>query len=89
MISRLLIAGARLRPGDTVIEIGAGSCWLSHLLNRYGCRTIAVDVSPTALAPGWQNVLAEGPTRRYELPARDIGRFWVAGGSAVTGWPAS
>lgn len=26
---------------------------------------------------------------RYELPARDIGRFWVAGGSAVTGWPAS
>ena len=50
----VLIAGARLRPGDTVVEIGAGSCWLSHLLNRYGCRTIAVDVSPTALALGRQ-----------------------------------
>ena len=50
----VLIAGARLRPGDTVAEIGAGSCWLSHLLNRYGCRTIAVDVSTTALALGRQ-----------------------------------
>ena len=50
----VLIAGARLRPGDTVAEIGAGSCWLSHLLNRYGCRTIAVDVSATALALGRQ-----------------------------------
>ena len=48
----VLIAGARLQPGDIVVEIGAGSCWLSHLLNRYGCRTIAVDVSPTALAVG-------------------------------------
>ena len=50
----VLIAGARLQPGDTVVELGAGSCWLSHLLNRYGCRTIAVDVSPTALAVGRQ-----------------------------------
>ena len=48
----ILIAGARLQPGDTVLEIGAGSCWLSHMLNRYGCRTIAVDVSPTVLALG-------------------------------------
>ena len=50
----VLIAAARLQPGDTVLEIGAGSCWLSHMLNRYGCRTIAVDVSPTALALGRQ-----------------------------------
>ena len=50
----VLVAGARLRPGDTVVEFGAGSCWLSHFLNRFGCRTIAVDVSETALALGRQ-----------------------------------
>jgi SAM-dependent methyltransferase len=48
----VLIDGLRLVPGDTVLELGAGSCWVSHLLNRFGCRTIAVDVSPSALALG-------------------------------------
>lgn len=47
-----LIAAGQIRPGDTVVEVGAGSCWLSHLLNRYGCRTVAVDVSRTALDLG-------------------------------------
>ena len=50
----VLVDGARLRPGDTVVEMGAGSCWLSHLLNRFGCRTIAIDVSSTALDLGKQ-----------------------------------
>jgi SAM-dependent methyltransferase len=48
----VLIDGLRLRPGDRVLELGAGTCWLSHMLNRYGCRTVAVDVSATALAMG-------------------------------------
>jgi SAM-dependent methyltransferase len=48
----VLVDGARLRPGDTVVEMGAGSCWLSHFLNRFGCRTIAIDVSSTALDLG-------------------------------------
>ena len=43
---------ARVSPGEVVAEIGAGSCWLSHILNRYGCRTVSIDVSPTALALG-------------------------------------
>ncbi len=42
----------RLSPGETVLELGAGTCWLSHLLNRFGCKTIAVDVSETALELG-------------------------------------
>src|SRR5688572_1333200 len=29
----------------TVLDFGAGSCWVSSMLNRMGCRTIAVDVS--------------------------------------------
>ena len=47
-----LISAGRIQPGDVVIEMGAGTCWLSHLLNRYGCRTVAVDVSRTALDIG-------------------------------------
>ena len=48
----VLLYGLRLRPGDVVLDLGAGTCWVSHLFNRFGCRTIAVDVSPTALAIG-------------------------------------
>ena len=44
----------RVAPGDVVLELGAGSCWVSHLLNRYGCKTIAIDVSATALEMGRQ-----------------------------------
>ena len=48
----ILMDALRVRPGDTVLELGAGTCWLSHFLNRYGCKTIAVDVSSTALSMG-------------------------------------
>jgi SAM-dependent methyltransferase len=48
----LLIEIMHLKPGDTVAEIGAGSCWLSHMMNRFGCHTISIDVSPTALEIG-------------------------------------
>ena len=65
----ILIAGARLQPGDAVLEIGAGSCWLSHLLNRYGCRTIAVDVSPAALALG-RRLFERDPWTNWALEPR-------------------
>ena len=65
----ILIAGARLQPGDTVLEIGAGSCWLSHMLNRCGCRTISVDVSPTALAVGRQ-LFERDPSTNWALEPR-------------------
>ena len=48
----VLIDAMRVQRGDVVAEIGAGSCWLSHMLNRFGCRTISIDVSPTAIAIG-------------------------------------
>lgn len=48
----LLVHHLRLAPGDVVLELGAGTCWLSLLLNRFGCPTIAVDVSPSALEIG-------------------------------------
>lgn len=48
----VLFHWGRVAPGDTVADFGAGSCWVSHFLNLYGCRTIAIDVSTTALGLG-------------------------------------
>lgn len=41
-----------LTTRDVVVEFGAGTCWVSHFLNRFGCRTISIDVSQTALDLG-------------------------------------
>lgn len=56
----------RLRPGDVVAELGAGSAWVSHFLNLAGCRTLAIDVSPTALGLGRQLFEAD-PRTRWDL----------------------
>lgn len=65
----VLIEAMRLAPGDIVLDLGAGACWLSHLLNRYGCQTIAVDVSPTALALG-RRLFEEDPKTNWSLNPR-------------------
>ena len=48
----ILFHGIRLARGEVVLEFGSGTCWLSHFLNLHGCKTISVDVSPTALQLG-------------------------------------
>ncbi|MBI1746996.1 MAG: class I SAM-dependent methyltransferase [Acidobacteria bacterium] len=48
----LVLAEARLGVGLTVVDLGAGSCWLSSILNKLRCRTISLDVSHTALSLG-------------------------------------
>jgi SAM-dependent methyltransferase len=48
----LALSELDLGLGHTVLDFGAGSCWLSSCLNRLGCRTIALDISPTALELG-------------------------------------
>jgi len=48
----LLFKTLGICPGITVLDFGAGSCWLSSFLNKIGCKTIAVDVSSTALEIG-------------------------------------
>ncbi len=52
-----------VRKGDVVLELGAGTCWVSHFLNLYGCRTVAVDVSATALELGHQLFARDSRTR--------------------------
>lgn len=56
----------RLAPGDVVMELGAGTCWLLHFLHRYGCPTIAVDVSPAALEMGRQ-LFERDPLTNWDL----------------------
>lgn len=80
----VLFHGLRVGPGDLVLELGAGSCWVSHFLNLYGCRTVAVDVSPTALALG-RELFERDRRTRWELEPQflsyDGRRLPVADGS--------
>lgn len=65
----VLIDAMRLRAGDVVAEIGAGSCWLSHMLNRLGCATVSIDVSSTAIALGRQ-LFERDPRTNWTLEPR-------------------
>lgn len=51
----LLLRGLRLGPGMRVLDLGAGTAWLSRLLNELGCRVTACDPSKTALEIGQRN----------------------------------
>jgi SAM-dependent methyltransferase/uncharacterized protein (DUF3820 family) len=65
----LALSELRLGLGMTVLDFGAGSCWLSSCLNRLGCRTVAVDVSPAALELG-RELFRLDPRHRDELEPR-------------------
>ncbi len=67
----LVLAELDLGVGHTVLDFGAGSCWLSSSLNRLRCRTISVDVSPTALRLG-QELFALDPRHHMELEPRFV-----------------
>ena len=47
-----LLSGMRLAPGMTVLDFGAGTCWVSRILGQMGCNAIALDPSATALEIG-------------------------------------
>lgn len=48
----MMCKGLRLTPTMSVVDFGAGTCWLSRYLAQMGCDPIAVDVSPAALELG-------------------------------------
>ncbi|MCP4158360.1 MAG: class I SAM-dependent methyltransferase [bacterium] len=56
----LLLSGLRLGKSMTVLDFGAGSCWLSRYLNELSCATISVDPSVTALTIG-ENLFRDVP----------------------------
>src|SRR5262249_5549214 len=55
--------------GHTVLDLGAGACWLSSCLNRLRCRTISMDVSPKALELG-EELFRLDPRQRLDLAPR-------------------
>lgn len=61
----------RLSPGDVVAELGAGTAWVSHFLNLYGCRTVAIDVSATALDLA-QELFRRDARTRWNLEPRFV-----------------
>jgi SAM-dependent methyltransferase len=48
----LLLSGLHLGKTMTVLDFGAGTCWLSRFLAQLNCQVISCDVSATALAIG-------------------------------------
>jgi cyclopropane fatty-acyl-phospholipid synthase-like methyltransferase len=54
MLTKLgpLLEGLQLGKKMTVLDFGAGTCWLPHFLALLDCRTICLDVSETALQLG-------------------------------------
>jgi SAM-dependent methyltransferase len=62
----IAVAELRLGLGHVVLDLGAGACWLSAYLNRLGARTIAMDVSPTALELG-RELFRLDPRQRLDL----------------------
>jgi SAM-dependent methyltransferase len=69
----LLLSGLHLGKTMTVLDFGAGSCWLSRMLSQLRCKVIACDVSPTALDIGKRlftelPILGEGLFRPRFLP---------------------
>ncbi len=90
----LLIQGLRLGVSMTVLELAAGSCWLSRYLAELRCAVIACDVSPTALRIGRelfeQRPLLQAPVRppvflltdglRLDLPDASVDRVVINDG---------
>ena len=67
----LVLDALDLGVGHTVLDFGAGSCWLSAFLNRLRCHTVSVDVSPTALALGREAFFLD-PRQSRDLDARFV-----------------
>jgi SAM-dependent methyltransferase len=63
-------------PSDSILDLGAGSCWVSEWLRRFGYHTVAVDISWDMLQLG-RTRLASG----NGLVAGDLEQLPFASGS--------
>jgi methyltransferase family protein len=68
------IARAALRPGDTVLDVGAGRCAMSLPLRPPAARIIAVDAQPSMLedSPADDCVLGRWPDVAGEAGRADV-----------------
>jgi SAM-dependent methyltransferase len=62
-----------LRPGDLILDFGAGSCFVSELLNRFGYLTVALDIDREVLAIGQERLSIDprGDPQRARFVAGD------------------
>jgi len=65
----VMVQKGHIAPGHRVLELGAGTAWVSHFLNRFGCYTIAMDVSSTALGLA-EEVFRRDTATRWDLEPR-------------------
>jgi SAM-dependent methyltransferase len=61
-----LLGGLHLGKAMTVLDFGAGTCWLSRLIAKLNCAVICCDPSTTALEIG-RRFFAEHPPLAKEL----------------------
>lgn len=64
------------KPSDSILDLGAGSCWVSDWLRRFGYRTVAVDISWDMLQLGRTRLATGGG-----LVTGDLERLPFADGS--------
>ncbi len=66
-----LLRGMLLGRSMSILDFGAGTCWLSAYLQQLGCKVTSCDPSPTALEIGKELVAAnpfiENDTARYQV----------------------
>ncbi|HZD17272.1 MAG TPA: 16S rRNA (adenine(1518)-N(6)/adenine(1519)-N(6))-dimethyltransferase RsmA [Actinomycetota bacterium] len=65
-LARAIVADARIREGDRVLEVGAGLGSLTVALAEAGCELLAVEFD-RALLPALREVLAPHPGVRLEV----------------------
>ncbi|MFB3855293.1 MAG: class I SAM-dependent methyltransferase [Vicinamibacterales bacterium] len=71
-----MLACLEPRPGERVLDLGAGSCWCSEWLQRLNVETISVDIAIDMLRIGRERL--PGPAR---LVAGDLEQLPLAGAS--------
>lgn len=63
-----LLEGLRLGKKMTVLDFGAGTCWLSRFLALLGCQPVCLDVSSAALGLG-KRLFKEWPSLDQPIEA--------------------
>jgi 23S rRNA (adenine-N6)-dimethyltransferase len=83
-----IVRAAGVRPGDLVVDLGAGSGVLTSALARVGARVVAVELDPSLAARLRTRFpcVVEGDARRVPLPRepyRVVANLPFAGGTEI------
>lgn len=76
-IAALMIEAAEVKPGDVVLEVGAGSGYVAAVLSRIAARVVAIERRPALAAAAGRRLERLGYDN-VELHAGDGTRGWQA-----------